>query len=331
MRKRLAVIGLGGWACSMHVPVFRRLQEEGRAEYCGLCDRDESKAKRAALEIKKGNVYTDLDQMLASEKPDGLIILVKPDAAPGLIQRAIELRLPFLTEKPPSTSVLVHQRLIDGAKDLPHVIAYNRRFTPYAVKANEWLSGLSLQTVDSSFCRFHRLEPDFTGTAVHAIDSVLFLAGNPVAEARIEAVKKDTVFNFFITAWTKSNCRLSILVTPDTPCNEETYSMRATSRCVRIFHPLGEKDAGRVQLFEGNQVQQELAARDFGISESDRSAFNGILNEHRHFIDVLEGRQRSLSTLQDTLNTQIIREACAGLLTNGVRQVKELVFEKGAQ
>jgi predicted dehydrogenase len=330
MPKRLAVIGLGGWASSMHVPVFRRLQEEGRAEYCGLCDRDESKAQRAALEIKKGKVYTDLDHMLASEKPDGMIILVKPDAAPALIQRAIELRLPFLTEKPPSTSVPVHQRLIDGVKDLPHVIAYNRRFTPHTAKAREWLSALPLQNVDASFCRFRRLEPDFTGTAVHAIDSVLFLAGNPVAEARIEAVKKDTVFNFFITAWTKGNCRLSILVTPDTACAEETYSMRATSRSAKIFHPLGEKDMGHVQLFDGNQMQQDLTARDFGISDSDRPAFNGILNEHRHFLDVLEGRQRSFSTLQDTLNTQIIREACAGLLSNAARQAKEIVFEKGA-
>ena len=248
MPKKIALVGLGGWATSMHLPVCRRLQEEERVQYCGLCDLDEVKLKNAAQYIL-GRPYTDLDEMLRAEKPDGLVILVKPDATPRLIQKALSARLPFLTEKPPTPSVVVHRRLLAEARELPHVIAYNRRFSPFAAKAREWLAGQKLQSVEATMCRFRRLEADFTGTAVHAIDAALFLAGGHLAEARIEVVRKEPVKNMFMTAWTRENCRISLVITPDSRRHrrgvhrarrhaERSNSASPIQRCIGSRQPL---------------------------------------------------------------------------------------------
>lgn len=325
MPKRLAIVGLGGWATSMHLPVCRRLQEEGRAHYCGLCDRDEEKVRRATA-LLGGKPYADVDEMVAAEKPDGLILLVKPDATPGLIEKAITNRLPFLTEKPPTPTVQVHQRLTEAAGGLPHVIGYNRRFTPFAAKAREWLAGQPLQSVEASFCRYRRLEPDFTGTAVHGIDAVLFLAGGRLAEARLEAVRKDSILNLFMSAWTREHCRITLTIAPDSAWTEEEYAVRATTRNAKISHPQSEKNPGRVRLYEANALRADLAAQDFGLAESDMPGQSGILDEHLNFIAVLEGKRPALATLRDTLHTQRIREAFGQFTASQTRQVKELVF-----
>jgi predicted dehydrogenase len=323
--KRLAIVGLGGWASSMHLPVCRRLQEEGRARYSGLCDLDEAKA-RAATAGLGGKPYTDLEEMLAAERPDGLVILVKPDATPRLIRGAIELGIPFLSEKPPAPSVAVHRALMEGAKRLTHVIAYNRRFTPYAAKAKEWLAGQPLQSVEAAMCRFRRREADFTDTAVHAIDAALFLAGSPIVEARVEIIRKDAIVNLFLTAWTAGNCRIQLVITPDAAFTEEAYTVRATARSARIEHPLRGTDTGRVRLFEENVLRHDLAARDFGMREDDWPSLSGILAEHQAFLELLEGKRPSPATLEDTLNTQVLREACQGIPADKSRYVREIAF-----
>jgi predicted dehydrogenase len=322
MTKRLAIVGLGGWASSMHLPVCRRLQEMGKAWYAGLCDLDESKARSAATGLG-GKAYNDLEQMLTAEKPDGLIILVKPEVTPVLIDRAIELRIPFLAEKPPATSAAVHRRLMERAKGLPHVIAYNRRFTPFAAKARQWIAGQTVQFVEGGMSRFRRREADFTDTAVHSIDAALFLAGSRIVEARVEAARKDAILNLFITAWTADNGRVQLAFTPDSASTEEEYALRGTRRSARIAHPLRGVDAGRVRLFEDNSLRHDLAASDFGMAPDDWPALSGILAEDQNFIDVLEGRSPSLSTLDDTLNTQILREAFGGMPADGTRCVRE--------
>jgi predicted dehydrogenase len=323
MVKRIAIVGAGAWASAMHLPACRRLREQGLAEYCSVCDCDQAKAQRAA-DLLGAKPYADLALMLAAEKPDGLIILVKPDATPHLIQTAIDRRLPFLTEKPPATSVSVHQRLMEAAGDLPHVIAYNRRFTPYVTKAREWIGQRSIQSVEASLCRFRRLDADFTSTAVHAIDAALFLAGGRIAEARIETNRRDAVTNLFLAAWTADDCHISLVVTPHSGFSDEEYTLRTTSRNARVVHPQDEERTGQVCLFEDDQLRADLSAHDFGME--DLPSVSGILAEQRHFIELLEENCASLATLRDTLNTQIIREACGCLPVDKARNVKEIVF-----
>jgi len=323
--KRLAIVGLGGWATSMHLPACRVIQEAGQACYCGLCDREEGRARQAAAFLG-GTAYTDLERMLQAEQPDGLVILVKPDATPGVIAQAIKWQIPFLTEKPPATSVQVHRQLMEAAGALPHVIAYNRRFTPYAASARAWLQGHPLQTVEANFCRFRRLEADFTGTAVHGIDAVLFLAGGRLAEARLEAVRKDTICNLFMTAWTRENCRIQLTVAPDSAFTTEEYVMRSTRRNARIAHPWQGRDPGRVCLYEDDRLRQDLTAGDFDLAADDWPSLSGIRAEHENFIDLIGGQGPSLATLQDTLNTQILRESFGAVPAGQSRHVVEIPF-----
>jgi predicted dehydrogenase len=290
-------------------------------DYCGVCDFDADKAARAA-DLVGTKPHADLGGMLADEKPDGLVILVRPDAAPGVIRTAIESGVPFMTEKPPATSADVHRELTAAAGDLPHVIAYNRRFTPYVTKAREWIGELRIQSVEATICRHRRLEVDFTSTAVHAVDAAIFLAGGRLAEARVEVVRTDDVVNAFLSAWTVEDCHVSLVVAPNSGYSEEEYVVRTSSRNARVVHPQGKERTGGVSLYEGKELVEELAAHDFGMD--DLPSASGILGEHRHFVDVLEGTCASLSSLRDTLTTQIVREACGGPPDGVTRLLREI-------
>jgi predicted dehydrogenase len=327
MAKRLAIVGLGGWATSMHLPVCKRLQAQGRAQYVGLCDSDAAKAERVANDFG-GKPYTEIDKMIAAEKPDGVILIVKPPMTPGLIEKAIQLQVPFLTEKPPTPSEAVHRALIKGVANLPHVIGYNRRFTPYAIKAKQWLDGHAVETIEGSFCRSRRMESDFTGTAVHGIDVTLHLAGSPIREARLESAPATGVRNLFLTAWTKENCRIALTISPNAARSDETYVLRSATRGAVVRHPSEGTDPGAATLLESGAAPRQLSPREFEIPDTDWQGLNGILAEHQNFIELLEGKQRAIATLQDTLNTQIICDAFKSLPADNRRHVKEITFEE---
>lgn len=292
----------------MHLRALRTIQGAGLTECAAVCDLDQAKAGPYAAELD-AVVFTDLDAMVREIRPDGLALLVNTQAMPTAISKAIGYRLPFLCEKPPATDSDTHARLMDAAGDLPHVVAYNRRFAPYVAKAKEWLAGETLQVVTAHFSRHRRRGEDFTTTAVHAIDTALHLSG-PLASARIEIAATGHVRNFFINGWTEDGVHVNIMVTPDTGSAQEHYIVRSTDKTVRVAFPQRPMidSPGYVELHENNEVSARLTAADFGIDEDDLPALLGIQAEQELFARMLAGEAESISTLSTSLETQRLRE-----------------------
>ncbi len=188
---RLAVIGCGNWSRTMHLPALIRLARTQAASFAGVCDLNLQTAREYARTLARQQdeppVFADIDDMLQRQQPDGVLVLVPPPVAAAAIEHVAHRRVPFLTEKPPAPDTVTHRRLIEQVGDLPHLVAYNRRHAPYVQQAKEWMQDRPIQSVTVLFSRYQRREPDFTTTAVHAIDTAWYLAGGNLAAVRVEA------------------------------------------------------------------------------------------------------------------------------------------------
>ena len=309
MTPRMAVVGAGSWSTEMHLPAARRVQAEGLADYVGVADLNPEAARPYAARLDAA-AFTDADEMLRKTEPDGVLLLVRQHDMPGLIATMAELGLPFLCEKPPAPDTQTHRRLIEVGGDLPHVVAYNRRHAPYVQQAKAWLEGVRPHLVLCEMVRYRRREEDFSGTAVHGIDTALYLAGEPLAEARIEVAPVEAVNNFFIDGWTTGGTRVSVLVTPDTGSRQEHYTVRSIDRNVLVAFPMRHMIdcPGYAELHDDREVAARITNEDLGVEPDDHPALLGVRAEHERFARIVAGEASSVATLANTLQTQQLRE-----------------------
>ncbi|PCJ58860.1 MAG: hypothetical protein COA79_12390 [Planctomycetota bacterium] len=316
---KICIVGTGHWSRAMHLPAFKCMLNEERIDVVGVCDLQEAQAQEYAKELNCENIYTDVNKMLGEKKAEGLVILVPPGVSHQLIETALEYKIPFMCEKPPVKESALHKKLALKANGLKHLIAYNRRFSPYIQQARKWMEGVELLSVTAQFSRFKRMDEEFSSTAVHPIDTTQFLSGEEFEKGKMELIRKGGVANFYINGWSKSNIRFDILITPNTGSAEEKYVLKGTDKSVLISFPqVGMYDTpGFVELHENNQVTQHKSAVDFGIDEDDSSGLGGILNEHKAFVELLKGDSLSSSTLDNTYATQVIREDLYKMIMSG--------------
>lgn len=312
----------------MHLPALIKAGSRWNASFPAVCDLDEDSAAAYAVELGARETFTDAAAMLDAVKPDGVAVLTQQEVSPGLITLAAERRIPFIVEKPPAPDAGTHRRLIETAAGLPHIVAYNRRYAPYLLQAKKWLEGLAPQEVTCLFSRFRRREPDFSGTAVHAIDTTLYLTRSPAAVLDIEAVSAGRVLNYYISGRTADGTRLSIHITPDTASAQEHYIVRSAERSVlvRFPHPGVIDIPGSVELHEGNELRDLRRPEDFGIGEDDLPALAGIVSEHTRFFRLIRGEAESISTLESSLQTQQIREEISRLASGRENARRHLEF-----
>ncbi|MCD6365207.1 MAG: Gfo/Idh/MocA family oxidoreductase [Planctomycetes bacterium] len=322
---RIAVVGCGSWAELMHVRGMVHIQADGLADYCGVCDLDAAKAGKCA-KMLDAPAYTDVEEMLDECKPDGLSIIT--GATYNLIPLAAKRRLPFLAEKTPSPDSQTHRRLIEQVGDLPHIVAYNRRHSPYFVQAKRWMEGVEIQAITTQFTRYRRREGDFSDTAIHGIDATLFLAGGDLTRAHIEAAPSGPTYNYFIGGWTGGGTRVDIIAAPDTASAMEHYSIRSIDRSVRISFPQPPMVdiPGYVELHEGNKVVERITNVELNIAADDLPALAGTKGEEERFAQMLNGEGEVVSTLATSLQPQVIREVLQDLMKQGGAASTDVTF-----
>jgi predicted dehydrogenase len=312
-KPKIGVVGCGSWSTEMHLPAMLQLAEQGLVEYTAVCDLNEEAAQVYADKLGVKAVYADMEKMIKECTLDGLDIITTPDIERTPVDIAIEHRVPFLVEKPPAPSSAHHKRYMESVGDLLHVVGYNRRHSPFMIQAKEWMEGEQLQAVQVSFSRYRRMSDDFTGTAVHALDTARFLAGGDLGKTRLEVVWTDEVFNFYLNGWV-GDTRVDVQITPNIALSEERYTMKSVDKTVVISFPQpGCYDQqGSAELYERNKRTAIMTGAEFGDSRVNplarRPYLGGIEGEHEVFYKALAGQAEPWSTLSATYQTQVIRE-----------------------
>jgi predicted dehydrogenase len=195
---RIAVVG-AGLIGQAHI---KRVLEEPGATLAAIVD--PSPQARELAGTTGTDWFADIETMLQSVKPDGVVIATPNQlhVAGGLA--AVDAKVPALLEKPVADDVESASRLVDAAEKagVPILVGHHRRHSPLIGKAREIIASgrLGRITAVNGLCWF--LKPDdYFGVAwrrepgggvvlinlIHVIDDLRNLCGHIVSVQAIES------------------------------------------------------------------------------------------------------------------------------------------------
>jgi len=181
---KIGIIGAGSLSTRRIYPYIGA----AGAQLVGVCDLDRKKAERNARRFG-GTVYTDFGEMIAKEKPDGVIICIGPEQHAALAPAVMNRGTPVYTEKPPAPDAqgALEVARISQKTGVLCTTAFKKRYNIAYNRAKEWIDSFnpadlysisidyaSAQCSNDSPRRLFLL--DF---AIHVIDLVIYLFGDP--------------------------------------------------------------------------------------------------------------------------------------------------------
>jgi UDP-N-acetylglucosamine 3-dehydrogenase len=180
---RICIIGAGGLSSRRIYPYIGSVG----AELVGVCDLDRPKAERNARRFG-GTVYTDWEQMLATESPDGVIICIGPEAHATLAPQVLRKGFPVYTEKPPAPSAAAALDVAQASKEtgLLCMTAFKKRYCVAYSAAKEWIDTFPTEDLFSLSIDYGSQQYPNTGAkdsflldfGIHIIDLVGYLFGD---------------------------------------------------------------------------------------------------------------------------------------------------------
>ena len=221
----VCTIGCGRHSTEVHGPSCARYAAANpEVTLAACCDSDGARAEAYRARFGYLRAYTSIAEMLDRERPDAMNLIVPAPVMAGLAEGILGRGIPLLMEKPPGLDGGQVRRLIRAASraGTPHMVGFNRRFLPLVARLraclDEGFRPAQVRFIRYTLVRVARTEPDFSDTAVHAVDTTRFIAGSPYREARMSyhdlPQAGPGVANIFLNGRFESGARFSIEVCP---------------------------------------------------------------------------------------------------------------------
>jgi myo-inositol 2-dehydrogenase / D-chiro-inositol 1-dehydrogenase len=285
---RLGLIGCGEHSETGHAISLARFKSAnpGQIELVAACDMRLERAQQFCAQYGFLAAYRDIDEMLSREKLDGILAVVPPERISELGIKLLGTGIPCVVEKPLGASLAEAIALRDtaAATPTPNMVSVNRRFMPFLNRAIAWTrSSGSIRYVRCTLARHARRESEFLwATAVHAVDTVRFIAGQVAAfEIRPLPTPEGS------TPWHAVDLRFEngilgrIDVLPATGMVEETYDLFGEGFRASVTCPFGTQRRWRC-FRDGSLISDEVAT-----AETPEDIVNGCYDEAAEFIRAL--------------------------------------------
>ena len=303
MAFKICVIGCGNMSYSIHGPAIKRyedLNEDVRFTAC--CDLDEGRALAFKERFGLDHFYTDIDNMLDTERPAAVCLISPVDKTAELTCKIFEKGYPLILEKPPGMNVEETRRMIEAGGNIPNQVAFNRRYMPLVLKAMElidtWGGTGCILDINYRMLRFKRVDADFSTTAIHGIDLVKHVAQ---ADYRhIDFKYRDlpqhgkTVANFHLNCEMENGIFAHLDFLPVTGINTERMEINTTQGLLVLHLPIwaGCYDApGQLIHYANNEIVLTVSGEDLSGSSED-FMLAGFYDENaRFFDDVRNGKK----------------------------------------
>ena len=190
---KICLIGCGAHSRWVHGPALKKYaQEHPDTHLAACCDLRQDLAQAFAQDFGFADDESDWQRMLDHEQPDAVSVVLPPkliaQISPAIMQRGI----PVMVEKPPGLTLQELDTLnaVANRTGTPHMVAFNRRFTPLVAEAQrilrEDLPPSDVMQINYDMIRNQRGAEDFSITAVHSLDTVGFLARSPFVQAEFD-------------------------------------------------------------------------------------------------------------------------------------------------
>jgi predicted dehydrogenase len=163
-KARVAVIGTGWWATSVHIP---GLQNNPDAELVALCDNDPHKLQAAAEAAGINHTYTDYRALLAGETLDGVVVVSANATHYEIVKACLAQDLHVMVEKPMTLYAPEARELVELAQGRQRelIVGYPFNYTPLAIRLRDLVQSGHLGRVQYVNCIYNSyMAPFFTGT-----------------------------------------------------------------------------------------------------------------------------------------------------------------------
>jgi predicted dehydrogenase len=317
MSLKICAIGCGYFAEFGHGPAQRKYAAaHPDVQLAACCDVDANRARQHANAFGFARHYTDSAAMLAAEKPDAVIIAVPPAKTCSTACPVLERGRPVLLEKPPGMSPAELQRLITAAErgGARVQVAFNRHYMPVMRRAREVLDAeippAAVGRIDYEMIRFDRWDPDFSTTAIHALDAVLFLARSPfrAAEIHLQALKdrEREAVNVTVGAECASGTRVRVSIQPVAGVNADSARIHALGQSLAIDLPVSPRSPadGSLRHWRGDRLVTAFSDHDRDVVEK-----LGVFGETEAFLDAVRSGAALAPGLQDCYQQVALMEA----------------------
>jgi myo-inositol 2-dehydrogenase/D-chiro-inositol 1-dehydrogenase len=317
MSLKICMIGCGSFAQLSHGPAQRRYSaSHPDVRLAACCDVDDYRARGYATVFGFARHYTDFPAMLTAEKPDAVVVAVPPAMTCGVAGVVLERGLPLLLEKPPGMSPAELKQLITAAEKggARAQVAFNRRYMPVMRRSRAILdAGIppeSVERISYEMIRFDRWDPDFSTTAIHALDAVLFLARSPfrAAEIRLHTQKggdREAV-NIAVEAECASGSRVLVSIQPVSGMNADSAKIHAVGQMLAIKLPVSPQSNanGSLEHWLGDKLIASYSDGDCDAVEK-----LGVFGETEAFLNAVRTGAGLAPGLQDCHQQVALMEA----------------------
>jgi myo-inositol 2-dehydrogenase/D-chiro-inositol 1-dehydrogenase len=327
---RICSIGCGRLANSMHGPSLALYRHwHAGVQLAACCDTDAGKAARFKERFGYEASYTGVEEMLDAERPDAVTLVVPPTATAALAVAVIDKGYAVLMEKPPGLGAVETRSIISAARKtgVATRVAFNRRYMPITVRLKELLCadpGARLDHINCDFYRVGRTDADFSTTAIHAVDTVRFLAGEDYASVRFVYVPRarPAVGDIFLECRFRSGCRAHISFCPAAGTEMERLTLNAGGTTWLVDLPGVEPvdPPGAILQFVRGARTCSITEADLGGGKEvwERTGFYG---ENATFFDDLQAGRRPAGGVGDSLQSVEIADCIrAGKESYGERE-----------
>jgi predicted dehydrogenase len=302
---RLALIGAGGMANSVHYPSLKEFKD---VEMVGLCDIDGERLKSTAGRFGIDERYANYQKMIEETEPDAVYILMPPHQLYDLAVHCLSKGLHMFIEKPPGVTSFQTGRLakLAQANGCLTMVGFNRRYIPLMEKVKGMADerGPIVHGVAIFYKNMAESPPYYGGAIdtltcdiIHAVDVLRWICGEPVRVAStIKSIGADYQNSFNALAEFDSGATGALLSNFALGARIHTFEIH-TKGFSSMIDP-----NDRALIYDRTEDAKELSTFKVAGSKEFR-VFYGFLQENRHFIDSIRNGTQPTTNLADAVKT----------------------------
>nr|MBA2626908.1 Gfo/Idh/MocA family oxidoreductase [Gemmatimonadales bacterium]MBA3707941.1 Gfo/Idh/MocA family oxidoreductase [Planctomycetota bacterium] len=263
--------------------------------------------------------YTDFDEMLRLEMPDGVVVITPTAVIARVAGSVLRRGFPVLLEKPPGASSRECRQLIKDAAigGAPNCVSFNRRFCPVLVQGHDEVRRHGpVKGASARMFRLDRKDEDFFfGTGIHSLDALRYLGGEiAMVETDRRVLAKGERPAFTVVIGYENGSVGTLTIRPQCGVQLERYEVFGQQSAVIIHAGVGWliDKPGRCSAFHaGKPVKLPDPLKPYrGMTgKLYEAATGGFYGSEAAFVESLRIGKALSPTLEESLRSVEIVEA----------------------
>ena len=338
---RIAVAGAGAIGMA-HIAV---IQQSAHCVLSAIVDPSPSAAAVAAAQGVP--LYISLDELLAQDKPDGIILATPNTLHVTQALQCMAAGVPLLLEKPIATTVQEAQDLVEHVETMgaPVLIGHHRAHSAIMAQAKQVVDSGRLGTLVAVMGSAMFFKPDsyFSDAPwrremgagpilinmIHEVHNLRMLCGDIVA---VQAFKSHTTRGFAVEDTVAINLRfasgaLGSFMLSDTAASARSWEQTSQENkayvsyddedCYVISGTFGSLSVPTMRLKTYARAEDRSWWKPFEVSTIDMVRDDPLVRQMDHFCDLIHGRVQPLVSARDGLNNLRVTEAISQAAQTG--------------